>query len=91
LCWLGVFALALAIVATGIEPTDLADYAVVTSIIVLPLSFLPLLLAANDLTFMRDQTNGILANTLGWAFYVLIVIAAIAALPLYFLTSGGKL
>jgi hypothetical protein len=32
-----------------------------------------------------------LANTLGWAFYVLIVIAAIAALPLYFLTSGGKL
>jgi Mn2+/Fe2+ NRAMP family transporter len=91
LTWAGMFLLALAIVLTGAAPTDLADYAVVTSIIVLPLSFLPLLLAANDRTFMRDQANGWLANTLGWGFYGLIVVAAVAALPLFFLTAGGKL
>ena len=91
LAWIAVFGLALAIVLTGVEPTELADYAVVTSIVVLPLSFLPLLLAANDRTFMRDKKNGVLANTLGWFYYAVIVLAALAAIPLYLLTSGGKL
>jgi len=91
IAWVVVFVVALAIVLTGIAPTDLADYAVVSSIVVLPLSFLPLLLAARDRTFMRDKANGVLANTLGWGFYTLIVVAALAALPLYVLTGGGKL
>jgi Mn2+/Fe2+ NRAMP family transporter len=89
--WIVVFALGLAIVLTGIEPTELADYAIVTSIVVLPLSFLPLLLVARDRTFMREHANGVIANTLGWAYYALIVLAAIAAIPLYLATSGGKL
>jgi manganese transport protein len=91
IAWIVVFALALAIVLTGIGPVDLADYAIVTSIVVLPLSFLPLLLVARDRTFMRDKANGVLANTMGWGFYALIVITALAAIPLYFLTAGGKL
>jgi Mn2+/Fe2+ NRAMP family transporter len=89
--WIVVFGLGLAIVLTGIEPTELADYAIVTSIVVLPLSFLPLLLVARDRTFMREHANGVLANTLGWVYYALIAIAAIAAIPLYLVTSGGKL
>lgn len=91
LAWVAVFALGLAIVLTGIPPTELADYAIVTSIVVLPLSFLPLLLVARDRVFMRDHANGALANTLGWAFYALIVLAALAAIPLYLVTSGGQL
>jgi Mn2+/Fe2+ NRAMP family transporter len=89
--WVAVFLLALAIVITGIQPIELADYAIVTSILVLPLSFLPLLLVARDRVFMRDHANGVLANTLGWGYYALIVIAALAAIPLYLVTSGGKL
>jgi len=89
--WLVVFVLALGIVLTGMEPTELADYAIVSAIVVLPLSFLPLLLVGRDRTFMRDKANGVLANTLGWAYYALIVVAAVAAIPLYLLTSGGKL
>ena len=91
LAWIAVFVLALAIVLTGIGPVDLADYAIVTSIVVLPLSFLPLLLVARDRTFMRDQANGVLANTMGWGFYALIVVAAVLAIPLYLLTAGGQL
>jgi Mn2+/Fe2+ NRAMP family transporter len=91
IAWMVVFMLALAIVITGIQPTELADYAIVTSIIVLPLSFLPLLLVARDRVFMRDHANGVIANTLGWAYYLLIVLAAVAAIPLYLVTSGGKL
>jgi len=91
LAWVVVFVLALAIVLTGIGPVDLAEYAIVTSIVVLPLSFLPLMLVARDRTFMRDKANGVLANTMGWGFYALIVVAALAAIPLYLLTAGGKL
>lgn len=91
LAWIAIFLLALAIVLTGIEPIELADYAVVTSIVVLPLSFLPLLLAANDRNFMRDKVNGVIAKTLGWSFYAVVVLAALAALPLFLLTDGGKL
>lgn len=91
LAWMAVFALALMVVLTGVEPVELADYAVVSSIVVLPLSFLPLLLVARDRTFMADKANGVLSNTLGWFYYVLIVLAALAAIPLYLLTSGGKL
>lgn len=91
IAWMVVFLLALAIVLTGIEPVELADYAIVTSIVVLPLSFLPLLLVARDRNFMREHANGVLANTLGWAFYALIVVAALAAIPLYLVTSGGQL
>jgi Mn2+/Fe2+ NRAMP family transporter len=91
IAWVVVFLLALAIVLTGIEPTELAEYAIVTSIVVLPLSFLPLLLVSRDRTFMREHANGWLANTLGWGYYALIVVAALAAIPLYLVTSGGKL
>ncbi|MGN6499400.1 MAG: NRAMP family divalent metal transporter [Tsuneonella sp.] len=89
--WMVVFALALGIVLTGIQPTELADYAIVTSIVVLPLSFLPLLLVARDRNFMRDHANGVLANVLGWGYYAVIVVAALLAIPLYLLTSGGKI
>ena len=40
---------------------------------------------------MRAHANGWLAKTLGWGYYALIVVAAVAALPLYFVTAGGKL
>jgi Mn2+/Fe2+ NRAMP family transporter len=89
--WVVVFVLGLAIVLTGIQPTKLADYAIVTSIVVLPLSFLPLLLVARDRVFMREHANGVLANTLGWGYYALIVVTALAAIPLYLVTSGGQL
>ena len=90
LCWMAVFLIALAIVLTGVEPLALAEYAVISSILVLPLSYLPLLLLAGDRKYMRHHVNGPVAKVLGWGYYVLIVVAAVAALPLYFLTIGGK-
>ena len=89
-CWLAVFLVALLIVLTGVGPLTLAEYAVVSSILVLPLSYLPLLLLAGDRKYMRSHANGLVAKALGWFYYALIVIAALAALPLYFMTSGGK-
>jgi len=39
---------------------------------------------------MREHRNGVIANSLGWIYFAVIVVAAIAALPLFILTSGGQ-
>jgi manganese transport protein len=90
LAWLGAFAVALLLVLTGIPPLQLVEWAVVFSIVVLPLTYLPLLLIARDRKYMNEHANGRLSNVLGWAFYAVLCIAALAALPLYFITSGGQ-
>jgi manganese transport protein len=90
LAWLAAFAVALAIVLTGVEPLQLVEWSIVFSIVLLPLTYLPLLLIANDRKYMGDKANGWLANILGWGFYAALVLAALAAVPLYFLTSGGQ-
>jgi Mn2+/Fe2+ NRAMP family transporter len=89
--WFLTFIIALAIVLSGVGPLDLVEYAVVSSIVVLPLTYLPLLLIANDVKFMGKHRNGRIANVMGWLFFVIITVAAVAALPLFFATHGGQL
>jgi len=91
IAWVATFALSLVIVLTGIQPLDLVEWAVVLSIVVLPATYLPLILIANDRKYMNQYVNGPISNTLGWVFYAMICVAAVAALPLYFVTQGGKL
>jgi Mn2+/Fe2+ NRAMP family transporter len=90
LVWLAAFAGALALVLTGIKPLDLVEWAVILSVVVLPLTYLPLLLIAGDRKYMNAHLNGRLSNTLGWIFYAMLCLAAVAALPLFFLTGGGQ-
>ena len=88
--WIALFLLALAIILTGIDPMKLVEYAVLFSILVLPLTYLPLLLLAGDKGYMRQYANGPVTRTLGWLYFAIITIAALAALPLFVLTSGGQ-
>lgn len=88
--WVVLFALALVIVLTGVNVMQLVQFAVLFSILVLPLTYLPLLVLAGDKKYMREHANGALAKSLGWAFFVIITAAAIAAIPLFLLTSGGQ-
>jgi Mn2+/Fe2+ NRAMP family transporter len=90
LTWIVLFALALAIVLTGVDVMTLVEFAILFSILVLPLTYLPLLLLAGDKKYMGQHVNGPLAKTLGWLYFAVISLAAIAALPLYLLTSGGN-
>ena len=90
LAWIIVMLVALAIVMTGVQVLDLVDYAVVLSIVVLPLSYFPLMLLANDKSYMREYANKWLAKGLGWFYFVVVTVTAIAAVPLYLLTSGGQ-
>jgi Mn2+/Fe2+ NRAMP family transporter len=88
--WIVLFLLALAIVLTGVDVMMLVEFAILFSILVLPLTYLPVLLLSEDRKYMRGYVNGRLAKTLGWFYFAVITVAAIAALPLYVLTSGGN-
>ncbi len=90
LVWIAIFVLALMIVLTGVDVMQLVEYAVLFSIVVLPLTYLPLLLLASDRHFMQEHRNGVIANWLGWIYFAVIVLAAVAAVPLFILTSGGQ-
>ena len=90
LTWIILFLAALAIVLTGVDVMMLVELAILFSILVLPLTYLPLLLLSGDKKYMGEYVNGPAAKTLGWFYFAVITAAAIAALPLYFLTSGGN-
>jgi Mn2+/Fe2+ NRAMP family transporter len=88
--WIALFLLALAIVLTGIDVMTLVEFAILFSILVLPLTYLPLLLLSGDRHYMREHVNGPVARILGWFYFAVICAAAFAAVPLYLLTSGGN-
>ena len=90
LAWVATFAVALVIVLTGIPPLELVEWSIVFSIVVLPLTYLPLILIGNDRKYMGEHVNGRLSNTIAWFFYAVLLLAALAALPLYFVTQGGQ-
>jgi manganese transport protein len=90
LSWLVIFALALLVVMTGYDPVKLTEYSVIFSVVALPLTYLPILLVANDRAYMGSNANGKLANSFGVLYFVIILVIAVAAIPLMLLTNGGQ-
>jgi Mn2+/Fe2+ NRAMP family transporter len=90
LTWLVLLVLAFAIVITGVDPVMLTEYAVIFSAVALPLTYIPILLVANDREYMGANTNGRLANVLGFAYLIVILVIAIAAVPLMLITNVGQ-
>ena len=90
LTWLVLLVLALAIVRTGVDPVMLTEYAVIFSVVALPLTYIPILLVANDSTYMGRYRNRRLANGLGLLYLVVIMIVALTAVPLMLLTNVGQ-
>jgi Mn2+/Fe2+ NRAMP family transporter len=90
LSWLVIFALALLVVMTGLDPIKLTEYSVIFSVVALPLTYLPILVVANDHTYMGANVNGRLANVLGTLYFIVILLIAVAAIPLMVLTNGGQ-
>jgi Mn2+/Fe2+ NRAMP family transporter len=90
LAWIGMFVLALLIIITGVDPVQVVEYSIIFSVIILPLTYLPMLMAASDKALMGPFVNGWLAKTLGWFYLIVICLAALAAVPLLLITHGGK-
>jgi Mn2+/Fe2+ NRAMP family transporter len=87
--WMVMLALAFVIVSTGVDPVAVTEYSVIFSVFALPLTYFPLLLIARDKTFMGKHANGPLATFMGWLYFLVIIVAAVAAVPLMFITNVG--
>jgi len=90
LTWLILLVLALGILITGVDPVLLTEYAVLFSVVALPLTYVPILLVANDKAYMGRYVNGRIANGFGLLYLVVIMIVALAAIPLMILTNVGQ-
>ena len=90
LTWLVLLVLAFGIVMTGVDPVMLTEYAVIFSVVALPLTYLPILLVANDKAYMGTHANGRLANVLGIFYLVVILAVSLSAIPLMILTNVGQ-
>jgi manganese transport protein len=90
LTWVVLLVLALGAVMTGVDPVQLTEFAVIFSAVALTMTYIPILLVANDRTYMREYRNGRLANTLGIIYLVVIMVIALAAVPLLILTNVGQ-
>jgi manganese transport protein len=90
LTWIVLLILAMLAVMTGVDAVKLTEFAVIFSVVALPLTYLPILLVANDKAYMKEYANGRLANTLGIFYFVIILIVALTAIPLMILTNLGQ-
>ncbi|SCF05032.1 Mn2+ and Fe2+ transporters of the NRAMP family [Micromonospora haikouensis] len=82
--------LGMLVLLTTVNPVTLTEYMLVLSAVVLPLTYLPILIVANDRTYLGDRVNGPLANLLGVVFLLVIVVASVAAVPLAVVTGMGR-
>jgi Mn2+/Fe2+ NRAMP family transporter len=89
-CWMAAIALGLAIAASGVNPVRIVEYAVFFAVLVLPLTYWPVLRLADDHAAMGRHANAGIVRALGWAYLVLICIVAAAAVPLMLLTHNGQ-
>jgi manganese transport protein len=86
----GFLLIGFAVAQTGVDPIELTEYAVIFSIPVLPLTYLPILLVGNDRNVMGAHVNGPIARVLGWFYFGVICLLAVAAPVLFVWTNGGS-
>jgi Mn2+/Fe2+ NRAMP family transporter len=75
---------------TGVDPILVTEYSVVFSAIALPLTYLPILIVANDPGYMGQHVNGRATNVLASIYLVIILAASLAAIPLMIVTGAGQ-
>lgn len=88
--WIALLCAAALIVLTGVDPVRVIEYSVILSVLILPFAYFPLLVIGADRRIMGDHASGKLVNALGGFYFLLVTLAALAALPLFILTHGGQ-
>jgi manganese transport protein len=90
LCWMVAIVFGLAVASSGANPVDIVEYSVVFAVVVLPLTYYPILRLADDRQAMGEHVNTPLVRILGWAYLALITLVALAAVPLMIATHAGR-
>jgi Mn2+/Fe2+ NRAMP family transporter len=79
-----------AVLFTGIDPVLVTEYSVVISVIALPLTYLPILIVANDPGYMGQTFNAAGTNVAATVYLVIMLLASLAAIPLMIVTGAGQ-
>jgi len=74
---------------TTIDPILITEYSIVLAAAALPLTYLPILIVANDPMYMKDKVNSRPLNAIAFVFFVLLVIVSVATIPLMIITKAG--
>jgi Mn2+/Fe2+ NRAMP family transporter len=75
---------------TAVDPIKVTEYSIVLSAAALPLTYFPILVVANDRTYMGDDTNGPVKNGIAMFYMVLLTVVAVATIPLMIATKAGS-
>ncbi|HLM17677.1 MAG TPA: divalent metal cation transporter [Acidimicrobiia bacterium] len=74
---------------TAVDPIKVTEYSIVLSAAALPLTYFPILVVANDRTYMGEDVNGPVKNTIATFYMVVLTIVALATVPLMIATKAG--
>jgi Mn2+/Fe2+ NRAMP family transporter len=78
------------LVLTSVDPIKVTEYSLVLSALALPLTYFPILVIANDPDYMGSRTNSRLGNALGSLYFMIVMVASAAAIPLMLVTKAGQ-
>jgi manganese transport protein len=81
---------ALLFAVSGVDPVKVTEYSIVLSAAALPLTYFPILVVANDPSYMGENTNGRFLNAVASVFLVILVAVAVATIPLMIITKAGQ-
>jgi manganese transport protein len=90
LAWMVMLVLGFLIVVTGVDPILVTELSVIFSVVALPLTYVPILLVANDRAYMGRYANGRFANLAGGFYLLVVFVIAVAAVPLLLLSNMGQ-
>ncbi|RZT17081.1 Mn2+/Fe2+ NRAMP family transporter [Kribbella sp. VKM Ac-2569] len=82
--------LAMLTLLTAVDPVQVTEYSVVFAAMALPLTYLPILIVANDPDYVGEEKNGPVRNAFGLVYLALLTVASAAAIPLMIITKGGQ-
>jgi len=86
---LGVVVVSCLVMLSGIDPVMVTEFSVVFSAVALPLTYFPILVVANDPQYLGEHTNGPVLNFFALIYLVIVLVVAVAAVPLMILTRMG--
>lgn len=88
--WVTMLLVALLAALTGIKPLTLVNFSIVFGMVIMPFTYYPILKAAADPALMGVHTTKRVQQALAWVFLGVIVLAAVAAIPLMLVTNSGQ-
>ncbi|MQA95759.1 MAG: hypothetical protein GEV11_14305 [Streptosporangiales bacterium] len=79
-----------AIILTTLDPVKVTEYSIVLSAAALPLTYLPILVVANDAEYLGRRVNSPLTNVLASVYLVLLLVVSAVTIPLMIVTRAGQ-